>query len=218
MRLLLVEDDVHLGSAMKRALEDSRYTVDVATRADDADIFVRTHRYSVILLDLGLPYGSGLDVLRSLRNHGIDTPVIIVTAQDRLEQRIAGLDTGADDYLVKPIDIDELVARVRAQIRRSEGRSDNILVARNVSIDLIGNTAHRDGIQIPLTAKEFKLVALLMRRPGRFISKEEIDTALYDGDNTVTSNATEVAISSARRKLGRDFIVTARGLGYMVPK
>lgn len=218
MRLLLVEDDPHLGPAMRRALEDARYTVDLATCAEDAISLARIQPYGVVLLDLGLPDSSGLEVLRDIRNHAVRLPVIIVTAEDRVEQRITGLDTGADDYLVKPVDIDEVLARIRAQLRRLEGRPDQHLVVRNVVLDLAGRIVRKDEQPVTLTAKEFKLVAHLMRRPGRFVSKEEIDAALHGDKSAVSENAIEVAVSSARRKLGKDFIVTARGLGYMTPR
>lgn len=218
MRLLLVEDDPHLGPAMRRALEEARYTVDLAVNAEDAMALARVQTYGVVLLDLGLPDSSGLAVLRDIRNHAVTLPVIIITAEDRVEQRITGLDTGADDYLVKPVDIDEVLARIRAQLRRLEGRADQHLVVRNVVLDLAGRTVRKDNHPVALTAKEFKLVAHLMRRPGRFVSKDEIDAALHGDDGGVSGNAIEVTVSSARRKLGRDFIVTARGLGYMTPR
>ncbi|NQE63574.1 response regulator transcription factor [Caulobacter sp. RHG1] len=218
MRLLLVEDDPHLGPAMRRALEADRYAVDLAATAEDASAMARVHDYGVVLLDLGLPDGSGLEVLRDIRNRSRTLPVIVVTAQDRVAQRIAGLDMGADDYLVKPVDIDELLARVRAQLRRTEGRADQHLTARNVSLDLAGRVAFRDDQPVALTAKEFKLAALLLRRAGGFVSKEEIDTALHADDTVVSANAIEVTVSSIRRKLGADFVITARGLGYMAPR
>lgn len=218
MRLLLVEDDPHLGPAMRRALEADRYAVDLAVTADDASTMARVHAYGVVLLDLGLPDGSGLEVLRDIRNRTRALPVIIVTAQDRVAQRINGLDMGADDYLVKPVDIDELLARVRAQLRRTEGRADQHLVAGRISLDLAGRVAFKDDRPVPLTAKEFKLAALLLRRAGRFVSKEEIDAALHTDETVVSGNAIEVAISSIRRKLGADVIITARGLGYMAPR
>lgn len=218
IRLLLVEDDPHLGPAMRRALEEARYTVDLAACAEDAVSLARVQAYGVVLLDLGLPDGSGLEVLRNIRNHALTLPVIILTAEDRIEQRITGLDAGADDYLVKPVDIDEILARIRAQLRRAEGRADQHLVVRNVVLDLAGRIVRQDDRPVALTAKEFKLVAHLMRRPGRFVSKEDIDAALHGDDIAVSGNAIEVAVSSIRRKLGRDFIVTAHGLGYMTPR
>jgi DNA-binding response OmpR family regulator len=218
MRVLLVEDDVHLCVAMKRALEAVHYTVDATGRADEASALARIHVYGVILLDLALTQGDGLEALRDIRNAGTTAPVIVVTAQDEIENRIALLDAGADDYLVKPVDLDELLARVRAQLRRAERRSEDVLSAGDVILDLGGRIAMVNGEAVLLTAKEFQLAALLMRRPGRFFTKEEIDGALYDGDVLVSANAIEAIVSTVRRKLGRTFIVTARGLGYMAPK
>ena len=218
MKLLLVEDDIRLGETVKRALEGGGYTVDWVRRGDDAVAAAGLQHYGVLLLDLSLPHMSGLDVLREIRRRPAYLPVIIVTAQDRPTHRIAGLDAGADDYLVKPFDLDELIARVRAQVRRQDGRSSDLLFARNVRLDLAGRTMWRDDASVAITAREFKLAALLMRRSGRFVSKEEIEAALYDDSAEFESNTVEVAISALRRKLGRDFIVTARGLGYTVPK
>lgn len=217
-RLLLVEDDVSLGRAMKTALEGAGHAVDWVTSGEEALLSCRSENYGVILLDLGLPDLSGLDVLRALRVENQLVPVIIITAQDLTPQRIIGLDAGADDYLVKPLDVDELAARVRAQLRRRDGRSSDILVAREATLDLRGRTITFREEPVALTAKEFRVVALLMRRAGRFVSKTELEAMLYDQDRFVESNTVEVAISSLRRKLDRDFIVTARGLGYMVAK
>ncbi|KQM20421.1 hypothetical protein ASE49_16950 [Novosphingobium sp. Leaf2] len=201
---------------MRRALEMEGYVVDLVTRGDDACAAARADNYDVILLDIGLPHGSGIDVLRSLRAAKNATPVIIVTAFDRTQQRIAGLDAGADDYVVKPVDLDELAARVRSQLRRRDGRGNEQLTIGAVTLDFAGNVVTLDGQVVPLTAKEHRLLALLMRRARRFVSKADLEAELYDQDNWAESNTVEVAISSLRRKLGRDFIRTARGLGYMV--
>lgn len=217
-RLLLVEDDVSLGRALKGALEAAGHAVDWVQRGEDALLSIRSESYGVFLLDLGLPDLSGLEVLRAFRLENHLVPVIVITAQDLTSQRIAGLDAGADDYLVKPVDIDELAARVRAQLRRRDGRGSDIVVAQDVTLDLSGRTVTLREQPVALTAKEFRLVALLMRRVGRFVSKTELETMLYDHDQYVESNTVEVAISALRRKLGREFIITARGLGYMVAK
>ena len=217
-RLLLVEDDVSLGRALKGALEAAGHAVDWVQRGEDALLSIRSENYGVFLLDLGLPDLSGLEVLRAFRLENHQVPVIVITAQDLTSQRIAGLDAGADDYLVKPVDIDELAARVRAQLRRRDGRGSDIVVAQHVILDLSGRTVTLREVPVALTAKEFRIVALLMRRVGRFVSKTELETMLYDHDQYVESNTVEVAISALRRKLGREFIITARGLGYMVAK
>lgn len=215
-RLLLAEDDVDLGPAIRRALELEGYVVDLFTRGDDVLSAARGERYDVILLDLGLPHGSGLDVLRALRAGRDATPVIIVTAFDRSQQRVAGLDAGADDYVVKPVDLDELAARIRSQLRRRDGRQDDTITVGAVTLDCTGHVATLDGRAVSLTAKEYRVLALLMRRSRRFVSKTDLEAELYDQDHWAESNTVEVAISALRRKFGRDFIRTARGLGYMV--
>lgn len=217
-RLLLVEDDMHLGKGIKAALEDDGHAVDWVRNGEEALLAHRSEAYGVVLLDLGLPDVAGLELLRTLRTESRLVPVVVVTAQDRVTPRIAGLDAGADDYLVKPIDIDELAARVRAQLRRRDGRGSDLLVARDVTLDLGGRTVRLRDRPVALTAKEFRIAALLMRRAGRFVSKAELEATLYDQDQYVESNTVEVAISALRRKLDKDFIVTARGLGYMVAK
>lgn len=215
-RLLLAEDDADLGPAIRRALELEGYVVDLFTRGDDVLAAGRSADYDVLLLDIGLPHGTGLEVLRMLRGEGIATPVIVVTAFDRTQQRVAGLDAGADDYVVKPVDLEELAARIRSQLRRREGRQDDTMTIGPVMLDFAGHVATLEGQALPLTAKEFRVLALLMRRSRRFVSKADLEAELYDGDNWAESNTVEVAISSLRRKIGRDFIHTARGLGYMV--
>lgn len=215
-RLLLAEDDPVLGQAIKRALGLEGHTIDLVTRGDDVLAAVSVQDYSVILLDLGLPQMAGLDALRQLRAEGHSTPVIIITALDRTKHRVAGLDAGADDYVVKPLDIEELAARIRAQVRRRDKLASNLITVGEVTLDLSGNVVSKQDMPVSLTPKELKVVTLLMRRSGRFVSKSDLETALYDQEQWVESNTVEVAISALRRKLGRDFIVTARGLGYMV--
>ncbi|MEE4452808.1 response regulator transcription factor [Novosphingobium resinovorum] len=215
-RLLLAEDDCDLGPAIRRALELEGHAVDLFTRGDDVLAAARGGDYDVILLDLGLPHGSGLEVLRALRLARDATPVIVVTAFDRTQQRVAGLDAGADDYVVKPVDLEELAARIRSQLRRRDGRADDSIVVGPVALDFTGHVVTLDGQDVPLTAKEFRVLALLMRRSRRFVSKADLEAELYDHDHWAESNTVEVAISALRRKFGRDFIRTERGLGYMV--
>lgn len=215
-RLLVAEDDAALGSAMKRALELDGYVVDLFARGDDVLEAASVGDYDVILLDLGMPRMGGLDVLRQLRADGNATPVIIVTAFDRTRQRVAGLDAGADDYVVKPVDLEELAARIRSQLRRKDGRPADGMSVGEVTLDVSGHVATLGGEPVALTAKEFRVLALLMRRARRFVSKADLEGELYDQDHWVESNTVEVAISALRRKFGRDFIRTARGLGYMV--
>jgi len=215
-RLLVAEDDADLGMAMKRSLELDGYVADLFARGDDVLAALSTGSYDVLLLDIGLPHMTGLEILGHLRAEGDSTPVIIITALDRTQHRVAGLDAGADDYLVKPVELEELAARVRAQLRRKDRRQKDIMSIDDVTIDFAGHVVTVHDEPIALTSKEFRVLALLMRRNRRFVSKADLEGELYDQDQWVESNTIEVAISSLRRKLGRDFIRTARGLGYMV--
>jgi len=207
-----------LGAGLRRALQRAGYTVDLAVSGEEAIAAFRAQAYELILLDLGLPQTSGLEALKALRGRRDATPVIIVTARDRPEQKVEGLDAGADDYVVKPFDLDELLARIRAQIRRGEQRTSDALSAHGVSVDLAARTVTLDGGAVSVTAKEFKVLAALMRRMGQFVSKEELEGSLYDDTAEVESNTIEVAVYGLRRKLGAGLIVTARGLGYTIPK
>lgn len=218
MRLLIAEDDPMLGRGLKRALQGAGYTVDLVVTGDEAMAATRVQSYALVLLDLGLPNASGLDALKALRSRRDATPVIIVTARDRPEQKVEGLDAGADDYVVKPFDLEELLARIRAHIRRREQRTSDALQAHGVRVDLAARTVTLQGAAVQVTAKEFKVLAALMRRTGQFVSKEELETVLYDDAAEVESNTIEVAVYGLRRKLGGDLIVTARGLGYTIPK
>lgn len=218
MQILLVEDHDLLGMAIKVALEEDGYNVCWCQDGEAAVAALTQSRFDVALLDLGLPVLSGEEILRQIRRQSTYTPVIILTAREHPRHRVAGLDAGADDFLVKPVDLAELAARIRAQIRRQEGRLSDIVSIRGVDIDLGGRVVHRDDQPVYLTAKEFKLLALLSRRAGRFVSKADLANELYDDGEEYDSNTIEVAISAIRRKLGSDFVITARGLGYTVPK
>ena len=218
MRLLIAEDDPMLGAGLRRALQRAGYTVDLAVTGDEAMAATRAQDYALILLDLGLPNIGGLQALKALRGRRDPTPVIIVTARDRPEQKVEGLDAGADDYVVKPFDLDELMARIRAQIRRGEQRTSDAISAHDVSVDLAARTVTLKGEPVAVTAKEFKVLAALIRRMGQFVSKEELEGTLYDDTAEVESNTIEVAVYGLRRKLGSGLIVTARGLGYTIPK
>ncbi len=218
MKVLLVEDDRALGQALQAGLRSGGYAVDWVTRGDDLLAVAGTATYSVILLDLGLPHMSGLDALAAFRLLQDDTPVIIITAQDRPALKIAGLDGGGDDYLVKPVDLDELLARMRALMRRSDKRSSDLISAGDIRLDLTGRTVTRNEAPVAITAKEFKILSLLMRRAGRFVSKGDLESVLYTDDEACESNTIEVSVSALRRKLGREAILTARGLGYMIAR
>lgn len=218
MKLLLVEDDAMLGAAMKRGLEKAGYVVDWAHDGDEALGALSAQTYATVLLDLSLPNLDGLEALKNLRTRNDPTPVIIVTARGRGDQKIDGLDAGADDYLVKPFDLDELLARIRAQIRRSEGRLNDLLRVQDVTLDIGARLVRRGDAPVQMTAKELRVLDTLMRRAGRFVSKDDLENALYDAAGGVESNTIEVTIYALRKKLGSTFILTARGLGYMVGK
>jgi len=218
MRLLIAEDDPMLGAGLKRALERAGYAADWAKTGEEAVAAVAAESYALMLLDLGLPEMTGLDALRVIRGRRQMLPIIIITAQDRAEQKVEGLDAGADDYVVKPFDLDELMARIRAQIRSRDRRSSDQLETHGVTLDLAARTVVKEGRPIGLTAKEFRVLAVLMRRMGQFVSKADLEAAIYDGEAEIESNTIETAVYALRRKLGAELILTARGLGYTVPR
>lgn len=218
MRLLLVEDDKMLGESVQIGLEQDGYAVDWVRDGEAARQAALSHSYAAVLLDLGLPGRDGLDVLRCLRARGNTTAVLIITARDRIGERIAGLDAGADDYILKPFDLDELSARVRAVARRLHGRADGVLSAGGVRLDTGARRVTVNGLVVELTAREYALVAFMMERAGRIVTRGDLEEALFQWNREVASNAVEVYISQVRRKLGRDFIRTRRGLGYCVER
>ncbi|MDB5421438.1 MAG: hypothetical protein JWR59_1385 [Brevundimonas sp.] len=217
MKLLVAEDDPMLRAGLARALQRSGYGVDVARNGEEVVSATLAQTYALILLDIGLPGLDGMGALREIRGRRDTTPVIILTANGRPEQKVEGLDAGADDYVAKPFDLDELLARVRAHIRSSDRRTSDTLSARDVTLDLAARAVTRGGSPVPVTAKEFRILAVLMRRMGAFVSKSELEAVLYDDAAEVESNTIEVAVYGLRRKLGADLILTARGLGYTVP-
>jgi two-component system response regulator QseB len=218
MRLLLVEDDAMLGSAMKAGLQQDGHVVDWARTADDADTaWIAAGGfapYDAVVLDLGLPDGSGLELLERARRRRVVTPVLIATARDRVADRIAGLDAGADDYMVKPIDLDELAARLRAIERRVAGRADTTVVLADLEIDPATRCVTKAGRPVDLTARELAVLLALAKRPGITCSREQLIEALYGWDESIESNAIDVHIHHLRRKLGADAIETQRGLGW----
>lgn len=218
MRILLVEDDPTLGREMTFALEGAGFFVDLATDRWSGESGARAQNYDVILLDINLPDGSGLDLLRTVRASGSQVPIIAVTADDARETVLAALDGGADDYVRKPFDVDELMARMRAAIRRHEGRALNRIRAGQIEIDPEAAAAFVDGKPVQLTAKELAVLTLLVRRAGRFVTREQIESAIYDDSVAIQSNTVETAIYNLRRKLGADLVLTSRGLGYTVKK
>ncbi|GAA3070874.1 response regulator [Rhizobium viscosum] len=218
MRILLVEDDYILGSSLKRALEKHAYGVDWFRDAETALDALRDSQFGCVILDVNLPKASGFDVARSLRRGGNDVPILMLTALDSVRDRVTGLDEGADDYLVKPFDLDELLARLRALIRRRQGRTETIIRCADVELDPSAMVARRNGVQLHIPAKEFHLLRLLMERSGRYVTKNDIEYALYDTDVSVESNTIEVTVYNLRKKLGTDFIRSIRGVGYMVER
>ena len=218
MRLLLVEDDPMLGAALKAGLRQDGHAADWVRTADDADSAWiaggQTTPYDAVVLDLGLPDGSGLDLLKRARQRRIRTPVLIATARDRVADRIAGLDAGADDYMVKPIDLDELAARLRAIERRVTGRAEASVVLADIAIDPATRSVTKSGRPVDLTARELAVLLALAKRPGGTCSREQLIEALYGWNESIESNAIDVYIHHLRRKLGSDAIETQRGLGW----
>lgn len=214
MRILLIEDEESLGGAVRDHTAADGHAVDWVRCLDEADAGVRAASYDLILLDLMLPDGSGLDFLRRLRAAGDATPVMILTARDRISDRIAGLNAGADDYLVKPFDLSELSARVAAVARRYARNPNPLMQLGPLSIDLSARALHRRGQSVDLTAREWALFEALLQRPGAILSKRQLEDRLYAFDAEVESNTIEVHVSRLRKKLGQDAIETVRGVGY----
>ena len=205
-----------LGDALHEGLRQKSYVVDWVSDGGAALAALSTSSFSAVVLDLGLPDGDGLGVLRWLRQNGRATPVVIVTARDRLSDRIGGLDAGADDYLIKPFDIDELGARLRAITRRADGCAESVLTVGGVVLDLRQRSVTYQGAPAPLTAREYAVVELLMRRAGCLVTRTEIEEELYGFEDSIASNAIEVHIHNLRRKLGQRFITNLKGRGYRV--
>jgi two-component system OmpR family response regulator len=218
MRVLLVEDDQMIGNAMEYALRAANYAVDWVTDGQSALSTAQTQYYDAILLDLGLPKRDGLEVLRGIRSVGNATPVLIVSARDAVESRVAGLDLGADDYLLKPFDMAELLARMRAVIRRKNGHASSTLDNGAISLDLTTREITVDGKTIHLSAREFSLIEALLIRPGAILSRQELEDRIYGWHHEVESNAVEFLIHGLRKKLGTHAIKNVRGLGWMVSK
>jgi two-component system, OmpR family, response regulator QseB len=216
VRLLLVEDDAMIAEAIRSGLRRDGFVVDWVRDGDVAERVLRTEQFDVLLLDLGLPHRDGLQVLQSLRAHRLALPVLILTARDAVSDRVQGLDAGADDYLVKPFDLDELAARIRALLRRKSGRAAPLIEHLGVSLDPATHRVSHNGREIVLSPREFALLQLLMERPGQILSRTQIEERLYGWGEEVESNAIEVHIHGLRRKLGADFIVNVRGVGYRV--
>jgi two-component system OmpR family response regulator len=218
VRALLAEDDGMIGEAVVSALKDASYAVDWVRDGEAACEALATHAYDIVLLDLGLPGKDGLDVLRLSRSQGAVTPVLVITARDAIDDRILGLDAGADDYIVKPFDIGELLARMRAVVRRKAGSPHPILSNGRIDLDPATHEVSFDGAPVRLTAREFALLRALLLRPGAILSRGELEDRIYGWGEEVESNAVEFLIHSLRRKLGADAIRNVRGVGWLVAK
>jgi two-component system, OmpR family, response regulator len=214
MRVLVVEDDRVLGDAVREHVAASGHGVDWMRRIDLAREALATVPYDLVLLDLNLPDGRGLDLLRELRRGGSKVPVIVLTAMDQIASRIEGLNSGADDYLVKPFDLSELSARVAAVARRYSGNPNPLLRLKDLEIDLARRSVSVAGRPVDLTAREWAVLERLLRRPNAIIAKSEIEDSLYEFGAEIESNAVEVYVSRLRKKLGRESIKTIRGVGY----
>ena len=218
MRLLLVEDDTMIGEAVLDLLRAENYAVDWVKDGETADTALRAQPYDLVLLDLGLPRRDGLAVLRSLRARKERVPVLIATARDSIQQRIQGLDAGADDYVLKPYDLDELLARIRALLRRAAGRAEPAYEHKGVSINPATREVTVDGEPVVLSAREWAVLEPMLARPGMIFSRAQLEDKLYGWKDEISSNAVEVYIHGLRKKLGADLIQNVRGVGYMVPK
>ncbi len=216
MRILLVEDDKQLGRATEEGLKMS-FAVDWCQSAEEAEIALATTSYDLVVLDINLPEKSGLELLRDQRRQNQECPVLFLTAYDGVTHRIEGLNAGADDYLVKPFDLDELIARISAVIRRSQGRATPDIVAGDIVFDPVARQVTQKGEVVKLSARELAVLEILMNNLSRIVSKEQIEEHIYDwGSGDIGSNTIEVYISALRRKLGREVIKTMRGIGYIL--
>ena len=218
MRILLVEDDLMIGEPLLDILRAEGYAVDWVRDGELADAALQGQSYDLALLDLGLPKRDGMAVLRALRSRKQRLPVLIATARDAVEQRIAGLDAGADDYVLKPFELDELLARIRALLRRASGRAEPVYEHMGVSLDPATHEALVEGKPVNLSAREWAVLEPLLARPGLVLSRQQLEEKLYSWKDEISSNAVEVYVHGLRKKLGAALIENVRGLGYRVPK
>ncbi|HEU6454913.1 MAG TPA: response regulator transcription factor [Roseateles sp.] len=217
MRILLVEDDSELGDGLSVGLRQAGFTVDWLRDGQAADHALSDESFDLLVLDLGLPRMKGMEVLRRARSRGQTLPILILTAQDATGDKIAGLDAGADDYLVKPIDLDELSARIRALARRSAGRAAPLLAHGEIVLDPAAHRVTLAGNEVELPAREFALLRLLLENVGRVLTRDQLERSMYGWNEEPDSNALEVHIHHLRRKLGQSLIRTLRGVGYTIP-
>lgn len=218
MRLLLIEDDELLGDAIKTGLTNQGYIVDWLKDGETARLILKTEFFELIILDLGLPKLSGLSVLQQIREVGNATPVIILTARDAIDDRVKGLDSGADDYMTKPFDLNELCARIRALTRRSQGRAETEIHYRNISLDPASHLVRLENQTINIPRREFALLLKLLENQGHVLTREQLMQSIYSWDDDVDSNTLEVHIHNLRKKLNANYIRTIRGIGYMAEK
>jgi DNA-binding response OmpR family regulator len=218
MRILLVEDDAILGDGVQAGLTQAGFGVDWARSCEDGRLALTTHAYEAVVLDIGLPDGSGLQLLQEWRRQKNAIPVLILTARDTLADRVTGLNQGADDYLIKPFELDELTARLRALLRRSHQRASPVLSYKGIILDPAARTVTLDGEAVELPLREFTLLEELLENVGRVLTRSRLEQGLYGWNAEVESNAIEVHVHHLRRKLGADLIKTVRGVGYMISK
>lgn len=218
MRILLVEDDPELGDGLTVGLRQAGFAVDWLRDGHAADLALRDESFDLVVLDLGLPRMSGMEVLKRARDRGQSLPILILTARDATGDKVSGLDAGADDYLVKPIDLDELSARIRALTRRSAGRAAPLLVHGELAIDLAAHRVTLAGQAVELSGREFSLLHMLLENAGRVLTRSQLEQSLYGWHDEPDSNALEVHIHHLRKKLGSELIRTLRGVGYTIPK
>jgi two-component system response regulator QseB len=216
MRLLLIEDDPIIGDGVNRWLRQDGYAVDWVQGGDEAELALNNEVYDLVLLDLGLPGKSGFELLKAQRRNGSSVPVVVLTALDAVSTRIAGLDAGADDYLVKPFDLDELGARIRAVLRRHQGRGEPLLTHGALRLNPATHEAFWQEEPLALSGREFRILEALLERPGAVLSRAQLEERLYGWGEEVESNTVEVFIHKLRKKLGADFIHTVRGVGYLL--
>ena len=218
MRILLVEDDPELGDGLAIGLRQAGFAVDWLRDGHAADLALHDEGFDLVVLDLGLPRLSGMEVLKRARDRGQSLPILILTARDATGDKVSGLDAGADDYLVKPIDLDELSARIRALTRRSAGRAAPLLVHGELAIDLAAHRVTLAGQAVELSGREFSLLHMLLENAGRVLTRSQLEQLLYGWHDEPDSNALEVHIHHLRKKLGSELIRTLRGVGYTIPK
>lgn len=216
MRMLLIEDDAMIGKAVRDGLVRTGFTVDWVTDGRSAELALANGVYDLAILDLGLPRKDGMAILSSLRSKGNSIPVLIATARDTVNDRIAGLEAGADDYVLKPFDLGELVARVRALLRRHAGSGSPVLKCGSLTLDPVRKQVFRAGETVDVSAKEFAVLEALMQRPGTFLTRQQLEESVYGWGEEIGSNAIEVHLHHLRKKLGNDAIRNVRGVGYRV--